>query len=135
MTQKDKELLLKDLCARLPYNVKIAFYYKSNAGITINEDRDLQFDDVKAIKYDTDSQDCWYEISRKPYLRPMSSMTEEEEKEYHKVLIKSQECSFMNSESATTIVNDWLLSKNFDVRGLIEKGLALESPEGMYKTE
>ena len=63
----------------------------------------------------------------------MSSMTEEEEKEYAEVMVKSQDCSLENSESATTMVNDWLLSKGFDVRGLISKDLALEAPEGMYE--
>jgi hypothetical protein len=69
----------------------------------------------------------------KPYLRPMSSMTEEEDKEYTEVIVKSQDCSLENSESATTMANDWLLSKGFDVRGLITKGLALEAPGGMYE--
>ena len=60
-------------------------------------------------------------------------MTEQENKEYAKIVVKSQDCSYINNESATTIVNDWYLSKGFDVRGLIPKGLALEARANMYK--
>ena len=53
-------------------------------------------------------------------------MTAEELNEYGEIVMKSQDCSFENNESATTMVNDWYLSKNFDTRGLIKKGLAIE---------
>ena len=79
----------------------------------------------------------------KPYLRPMSSMTEEEKKEM------SEESNRLAFESAlsgaygicpktmayNTFNVDYCLSHHLDYRGLIEKGLALEAPEGMYKTE
>jgi hypothetical protein len=136
MTQEEKELLMKDLCARLPYGV-----------ITRSEFE--EYEDGKCVVHYTDlplvrkNSDGWdiitllsYGIVKykmKPYLRPMSSMTEEEKMEFHKILVKSQDCSYENNESATTILNDWYLSKGFDVRGLIPKGLALEAAEGMYK--
>ena len=61
-----------------------------------------------------------------PYLRPMSSMTEEERKEYQ---------AFFNYDGVEYPEEyiDWLNAHHFDYRGLIEKGLALEAPEGMYK--
>lgn len=122
MTQEDKILLLKDLCARLLYGVKgIITYDKSNTTFTI-EGIDNN------VLHLSDAEDCYVE-DFKPYLRPMFSMTEEEEKEYAKIVVKSQNCSFENSESATTMANDWLLSKGFDVRGLISKGLAIEVTE------
>ena len=81
MTQKDKELLLRDLCARLPYgvNVKTTGDNESYTLLSINSNKSialigLDFDGVYAtskIKID----------DVKPYLRPMSSMTEEEWKE------------------------------------------------------
>ena len=125
MTQEEKSLLIKDLCARLPYNVVI--------NCTEEDDEKTNFncflapDMIKDIKSET----AYWII--KPYLRPMSSMTEEEEKEYAKIIVKSQDCSLENSESATTMANDWYLSKGFDVRGLIPKGLALEASKDMYK--
>ena len=61
----------------------------------------------------------------KPYLRPMSSMTEEEIKEYQ---------AFFNYDGVEYPEEyiDWLNAHHFDYRGLIEKGLALKAPEGIY---
>lgn len=118
MTKEEKELLIKDLCARLPYGVMMK---------GVNDDFVLGINTPPTrLSYVLTSLDF------KPYLRPMESMTEEEKKEFIKVLVKSQDCSYENNESATTIVNDWYLSKGFDVRGLIPKRLALEAPEDMY---
>ena len=64
----------------------------------------------------------------KPYLRPMSSMTEEEKLEY--VIAWDSRQPYLPTEAM-----DWLNEYHFDYRDLIEKGLALEAPEGMYKTE
>ena len=124
MTQEERELLFKDLCARLPYKVKVHI------------EHDVFYDEREP--YDTTLDiSVLHNVCKgmeiKPYLRPMSSMTEEENKEFAKVMVRSQDCSYMNNESATTMVNDWYLSKGFDVRGLIPKGLALEASEGMYE--
>ena len=120
MTQSDKELLLKDLCARLPYGV--------NADITLNkEDECLNSYPIVGIVgdkivFETDIVSCSTDIEAvKPYLRLMSSMTEDESNKYtHLTFVERI---------------DWLNSHHFDYRGLIEKGLALEAPEGMYKSE
>lgn len=113
MTQEDKQLLLKDLCARLPYGVKFQ-----------GEDSNVYTLDA-ANYFALQVEDVVF----KPYLRPMSSMTEEEENEYR--AINCYEGLFPRNEDAL----DYILSHHFDYRGLIEKGLALEAPEGMYKTE
>ncbi len=78
----------------------------------------------------------------------MSSMTEEEYKEFCKIsgLRKKEEGNYFSNHSpewGNSIITervmvrtiDWLNAHHFDYRGLIEKGLALEAPEGMYKTE
>ena len=114
MTQEEKQLLLIDLCARLPYGVHITWDGKNDIQITPSI--------YNAIWLEHDFE--W-----KSYLRPMSSMTEEEKKEFNKVVFESQN---INGISASTYVSDWLISKQFDVRGLIPKGIALEAPEGMY---
>lgn len=150
MTQKNKDLLLKDLCARLPYGIICKCTYPVNNETTDGEDvlftNDYEIEGIRRAGAGFAGDRRWYEIRFDgetydidddgikvvPYLRPMSSMTEEEEKEYAEIVVKSQDCSYINNESATTIVNDWYLSKGFDVRGLIPKGLALEAPEGMY---
>ena len=113
MTQEDKELLLKDLCARLPYGVKInvPHHYEDEDGI-ITLDAFWLYDIQNGRK----------EI--KPYLRPISSMTESEIEEHEK--------TFDLDYSIQGTPYDWLNAHYIDYRGLIEKGLALEAPEDMY---
>ena len=126
MTQEDKELLLKDLCGRLPYGVKVFYEYVDDLdgktygySLTLNTWCINEFVANKAVI--------------KAYLRPMSSMTEEELLEYISlkesiVAIDDTAYFFETYESI-----DWLNAHHFDYRGLIEKGLALEAPKGMYK--
>ena len=83
----------------------------------------------------------------KPYLRPMSSITEEERKFYYGIVhIQRFECNYeidaLSDNPITTIeisriseMMDWLNAHHFDYRGLISKGLAIKAPEGMYKTK
>ena len=109
MTQKDKELLLKDLCARLPYGVEIQV--KEWATL----DTELEIGHIQRLQND--------DIELKPYLRPMSSMTEKEKEE----LVKE----FWGSHTIKDRFEEicWYLSKHFDINGLIEKGLAIEITE------
>lgn len=143
MTQEDKQVLLKDLCARFPYGVFIHYHW-SREGNTIDEDRELDFSDVETLKYDIENpQNDWCEISWKPYLRPMSSMTEEEWKEYDKAcdldVDSSANALRTNLKARKRVListwhhgTDWLNKNHFDYRGLIPMGLALEAKEGMY---
>ena len=124
MAQEEKQLLLKDLCARLPYGVKVHIIDATGAEI-----------DDKLTTSTISHLDRWIV---KPYLRPMSSMTEEEQKEFvqfHCVKL----CPIVLNDSLTveneSKMMDWLIAHHFDFRGLIKKGIALEVPEGMYKTE
>jgi hypothetical protein len=135
MTQEDKQLLLKDLCARLPYGVKILDIPANVVGdlFLVSTTDSVQYEPAENETNDDSGYQTLYAI--KPYLRPMLSMTDEEKEEQSKIVMQSMSSSLDNSESATTMLNDWLLSKHFDVRGLINKGLALEAPEDMYKTE
>lgn len=129
MTQEDKSLLLQDLCARLPYGVIVGYSTKDNPN-TLDKIGEIIYIDIRfgMIQMQVESG-ISYGLPPsefiKPYLRPMSSMSEKEKEEYYTIIIRSQGCSFENGESATTTVNDWLLSKHFDVRGLISKGLAI----------
>lgn len=119
MTQEDKQLLLKDLAARLPYGV-ICEFSKDKISVT-----------AKLGLGGLEEFICGIEV--KPYLRPMSSMTEEERSEYHKACTEVLLMRYRASSHYP--VTDWLNANHFDYRGLIEKGLALEAPKGMYKTE
>ena len=132
MTQEDKQLLLKDLCARLPYGMKVHitnewFYDKIEP-----YDRRLDCDVIKNLRVN--------EYTVKPYLRPMSSMTEEEKKVFDKFVCIDEfawngdtEKGYLNQAIIMSDGIDWLISHHFDFRNLIEKGLAIEAPEGMYE--
>ena len=128
MAQEERELLHKDLCARLPYGVMVKAQYKDGEGWKI--------DDRKLLGLYTDGQvylDYVYTNIEniKPYLRPMSSMTEEERFDYV-ASTKEERCIPELPIQPRTESTDWLNKRNFDYRGLIEKGLAIEAPEGMY---
>lgn len=110
MTQEDKELLLKDLCARLPYGViiQIKDWTVLDAELKIGHINRLQINDVEL----------------KPYLFPLSSMTEEQSKEYHELIGGMFGTSaLINFE----ILEDFFHKNHFDYRGLIEKGLAIDA--------
>lgn len=120
MTQKQKQILLKDLCARLPYG----FIVHTKLGTDIK---------IIGIEEDTlrDDTGDTYDISFiEPYLRPMSSMTEKEINEYEN-FITNEKDDLIRFCNELVFYN----SHHFDYRGLISMGLALEAPKGMYKTE
>lgn len=117
MTQEEKQLLLKDLCARLPYGVNVL----DDMGRTYK----LQLGNAYLIDLFYGNGD-YVEAPIRPYLRPMSNMTEEEN-EYRKELIKD-----IKYGANIDKLEDFYHSRNLDYRGLIEKGLALEAPKNMY---
>ena len=131
MTQEKKQLLLKDLCARIPYDTLVQY----NPGAYGKPEKCLLCGiDGEDIYLNVDSDP--FEINDiRPYLRPMSSMTKEErlvyEQRFHDV---GRSIDVIDADDVVSHI-DWLLSHHFDYRGLIEKGLALEAPEGMYKNE
>ena len=149
MTQEEKQLLLKDLCARLPYGAEVSLAdgisgmvtsistVPHGTFVTVYFNRD----DVKDISLE--------EI--KPYLRPIKSMTLEECDKLFKILdiredsgewLKINDIGVLrlfteNGKDFYEIAEamDYLYSIHVDFRDLIPVGLALEAPEGMYKTE
>jgi len=126
MTQEEKQLLLKDLCAKLPYGVKVKIGYQSPI-VQIVETIGKNISGKDSVNgWDFDK------VEIKPYLRPMSSMTEKEKCEYCDLQYKFL-CSSQYPVTDAYDLFDWLNAHHFDYRGLIEKGLALEAPEGMYE--
>ena len=142
MTQEHKELLLKDLCARLPYGVK----FMCNKNIYTTKGLDLIVTDEGDWEYAVTAKDTApIEIDFiKPYLFPLSSMTEEQAKEIQEItgnpdyacIIRKTDGLELWLDSTDTDPTIWLdaifevqdyLNKNhFDYRGLIEKGLAID---------
>lgn len=111
MTQEEKDLLIKYLCAALPYGVLVNYKIKYD---NVERATILNGNHVRDIM---DGISSWIEF--KPYLRPMSSMTEEEDVFYNTVYTTLK---FYDKV-------DWLNSCHFDYRGLIEKGLAIKVDE------
>ena len=155
MTDAEKKLLLEDLCARLPYGVKVSIIahnidYEEDFGKTIiaeltgiqtaKDDDDITYPCFVTCydKYKTQGNDI---ETIKPYLRPMSSMTEREKEEFQYIAWgKILETTIVRLEfglSFKTVadIEDWLNAHHFDYRGLIPMGLALEAPEVLYITE
>ena len=122
MTQEERQLLLKDLCGRLPYGVVVR---------CTDSDTDYKCFLTTDILHEIQNGYEYYDY--KPYLRPLSSMTAEEEEEYNGLLLDVEYYPGKYFVVPSTSVVDWLNAHHFDYRGLIEKWLALESPEGMYE--
>lgn len=154
MTTEEKELLLKDLSARLPYGVKVAIEYSEGKYTRIYDLREIDNDVTSELRqrvivwnYGIYSSVISYPlIDCRPYLRPMSSMTEEESAELSNIISEwfDKELFYLTEDpfleyalsrinySISPLLFDWLNAHYFDYRGLIPMGLALEAPEGMY---
>ena len=127
MTQEDKNLLLKDLSARLPYGVKVR-YSSYEKFITCT---------LQALKPVYNIVDLWSKeacfnsvhINKiKPYLFPLSSMTEEQKEEFDQLI--ELELKAINDEivpmQTTEFEVDFYHKHHLDWRGLIQKGLAID---------
>lgn len=133
MTQEDKELLLKDLCARLPYGVKIKLIrWGIDEGMYINTT--LEPDDIERLLNDEDG-----DTEIKPYLYPMSSMTSEQLFEVQEILGKNEIeigdgfLHIIDSDRNTITyleilaLLEWFYKNHFDIYGLVPKGLAIDA--------
>lgn len=129
MKQEYKELLLKDLCARLPYGVVI-----EHEGDLSRLDTIFMCDSIsisstsmdKNLSYNLDLNEI------KPYLFPLSSMTEEQRKELQKLYFDYVSDEIFNDTEFVYHYDcihliDWLNKNHFDYRGLIEKDLAIDA--------
>ena len=152
MTQEQKDLLLKDLCARLPYGVKVRYSsYEKFITCTLHA--------INPVYHIVDlwsEKACFNPVDTskiKPYLFPLSSMTEEQAKELFNIFglvcpsteedyIKINECTGItfflcqgfDVETHLDKLTDWLNKNHFDYRGLIEKGLAIDATNlNIYK--
>ena len=127
MTQEEKQLLLVDLSARMSYGVICNTPKGDGYLCSINQ---TIFGTEYGINIKATTRDYFNdrEVYIKPYLRPMSSMTEDEQKEFvefHCVKlcpIIIGDCLTLENEGN---MFDWLNAHHFDYRGLIEKGLAI----------
>ena len=132
MTQEDKELLLRDLCARLPYGIKFlreSWNYETDQELSVIKvlediDKDGYINNTKVYKVE----------DIKPYLFPMSSMTDEQKVIYGDLCYSVIQSLANNMQSELNELINWLNAHHFDYRGLIEKSLALDATNlGIYE--
>jgi hypothetical protein len=143
ITQENKELLLKDLCARLPYGVKVLAdcdkkFDQGLIGVLIRIEPYVGIDDKYQGKYLLYQYGVFtpsFVDEVRPYLFPLSSMTEEQRKEYESLCIKdtSERADFYGIVFTqdyyydTVESIDYLYKNHIDIRGLIPKGLAIDA--------
>jgi hypothetical protein len=168
MTHEEKLLLLKDLCARLPYGIVINTgdedlkLDKQHQGIGVfyPEDCSNEFNERhNNASFYIAISGCYYGEEIKPYLRPISSITEKEKEDLLVTIVGNESSKYFQvlqdgsidntdatiqdlnkfnmhwinfDKDTVTLYFDWLNSHHFDYRGLIEKNLAIEAPAGMY---
>lgn len=149
MTQEDKELLIKDICARLDTNLVCSIYRTDDEGVGYRDE----------ILHGYCKGDIWYEfyfredcsigidnVSKiKPYLFPLSSMTEEMIEEFNNLFNSSfqyfnqgvisasrvwdkNEPVFVGELECSKLI-DWFNAHHIDYRGLIEKGFAIDATD------
>lgn len=140
MTQEEKELLLKDLCGRLPYETRVRYTFAFAGAACISGYSDegiLSYDKLQDFSLSNVGYETRKVVNILPYLRPMKSMTDEERKEWFKQSHVEYDCEF-HPEPTVSLDNchlstDWLDKNMFDYRGLIPMGLAFPAEEGMYQ--
>ena len=120
MTQENKDLLLKDLCARLPYNVICQVEFRESGKY---QSKSMFLSGVFTDEaYFTTESGSIYSNEYKPYLFPLSSMTDEQEEEYNNL-----NCYELGLFPHTEEALDYLIKNHFDYRDLIPKGLAIDA--------
>ena len=129
MTQEEKDLVLQDLCARLAYRVIVDY---SHNAFDVHKGNYVKYGTkciLKCYLLDIFMSPRQNEEGEyiKPYLRPMSSMTEEEKEEYLNIDNRSYSCPIDYAHIPASGRIDWLNRKMFDFRGLIPKDLAIST--------
>ena len=131
MTQNEKDILLKDLCGRLPYGVR-AYYNDYDSDYEIESIKITSYGDYKTGSIHLDMIDSTKIVvidEIKPYLFPLSSMTKEQKQELYN-LVEESAFQILHSEDGNPqphIAMDWYNKNHFDYRGLIPMGLAIDA--------
>ena len=149
MTQEDRQILLRDLSSRLPYGVRYRrFAWDDKQGEECISAKIYSISpDGYVRNYHEDESD--YIDNVRPYLFPLSSLTEEQRNYISKLLIDTQNefppygelntkgCDnlFVCSVKQANALINYCLANHLDINGLIEKGLAIEAPKDMYKNQ
>lgn len=122
MKQESKQLVLKDLCGRLPYKVKVT---TTNPSVKFGVISGISIENKISVR--TKHADIVFNcIEVKPYLFPLSSMTEEQKVIYGDLCYAVIRSLAWDMQAALNELVDWLNKNHFDYRGLIKKNLAID---------
>lgn len=124
MTQEQKDLLLRDLCGRLPYGVKVQYQVGSQLP-DIKTFNAKQYDELSKGSYIDD----WLKCTFKPYLLPLWRMTKKQKEEFDALYWEAREktCTDFDFKCIYSgLKTDWFNKNHFDYRGLIPMGLAID---------
>ena len=128
MTQNEKDLLLKDLCARLPYNIKV---YDNNGNFNTSYVNLLHINGKVSEAFVGNGMQCRTapidEI--RPYLFPLSSMTEEQKREFDISMDMGYATAYNAEINCANRMIDFFNKYHLDYRGLIPMGLANDATE------
>ena len=135
MTEENKNLLFRDLSSRFSYGVKVAYTTLSDNMPKVWDVIGLPAVGLVDIIVPGKYRFAAVPVEEiKPYLRPMSSMTEEEKNELYGLTHEEQDSKeLVVYHDCIDELSDFYNAHHFDYRGLIEMNLALEAPKGMYK--
>ena len=125
--QYNKNLLLKDLCSRLPYKVKVEI--KNVCKICTLEEIDCSDEEMSVAVKHENGELAGYDFDlAKPYLFPLESMTEEQDKEFALLQTSAAKEGFLYVWNCANMMK-WLIENNFDYNGLIPRGLANDATD------
>lgn len=125
-------LLTREISARSPYGLKVYCQDFKDPKITTG----VRYNNPDSSYVSLDGEPCYYDILLvKPYLRPLSDMTDTEWTELDEAIIKAGGIGYNHQYNDTTsiVYIDFMLKHHFDYRGLIDMGLAIKAPKEMYK--
>lgn len=127
MTQTEKDLLLKDLCGRLPHGVKVDIpdlFISTKTNVEVLNEIFCGDD----VEFRCNGSGMLIKHVR-PYLFPMSSMTEEQKKEFELSFDLNYASAYSQELQITVNMIKWLNKNHFDYNGLIDKGLAIDATD------
>ena len=135
MTQEEKDLIYKDACCRLPYRPYAAYTLKDG---TIVQAQLTGADNGQYYGYILDTWGHFSVYDVKLYLRSMSNIHKDSVYIWYVNTLNIIRCCSMNFEDEKVVkylqeLQTWLISRHYDINHLLERNLAFEAPEGMYK--
>ena len=131
LSEEDRILLTRDMSSRIAFGLRVDLDLDKGFIATLNK-LDVQplydhSNTVKRVYSFVDELDCYFDINRvRPILKKMGNIEQRDLDDYRKYT-SNQDATIddiLRMDRLETF--EWLTSRFFDFRGLIEKGLAID---------